>query len=383
MSTAALSPVPTPDPTRRSAEFEADLDRLRETMVTWPETYVVGRLTRAVQRIPLGRPMTAVQRVMGAAVAIALRLLVPVVVTTATASWAGAPVWTWFGIALFHGAMEASWGVAVADPFLEKQVVALPAALERAADLRRLIDFTNQRWRARFYAPAAVAIALLILAAAALVAPDSLRAVHPGSLGLIALVLYEFGEERAMRFLYFRLYRDESRYPHRLSWLSPADSPAVQGLLSLWRKLTVINAVGLTMDFIFVVLLLAPDSVSALLAPIVGFALAAVVFDTVAILTVRTSVQRIVQHTRGSALESLRQRIEGLEPRTRELTTAESEELRALLATYAAVRESSTGPSGSETLGHALSALAIPALAFFLAVMAEVYAERLLDQFLP
>lgn len=383
MSTAALSPVPSPEPAPRSPQFEADLERLRHIMITWPQTYLVGRLAHAVLRLPTDRPMTPAQRVLGGVFVIALRLLVPVGVTTATSSWVGAPVWTWFVIAAFHGAIEASWGIGVTDPFLEKQVVALPATLERGADLRRLIDFTNQRWRARFYAPVAVAIALLILAAAALVAPDSLRAVHPGSLALIALVLYEFGEERAMRFLYFRLYRHESRYPHRLSWLSPADSPAVQGMLSLWRKLTVANALSLTVDFIFVVLLLAPDSLSALLAPIAGFALAAVVFDTVAMLTVRTSVQRIVQHTRDAALESLRQRIEGLEPRTRELTPAESEELQALLATYAAVRESPTGPSGSETFGHAISALAIPGLAFFLAVMVEVYAERLLDQLLP
>lgn len=383
MSTATISPVPTPDPESRRPQFEADLEQLRHVMTAWPQTYLVGRVTRALLRLTPDQPMKPAQRVLGGVLVIALRLLVPVVVTAATSSWVGAPVWTWLGIAAFHGAVEASWGVGVVDPFLEKQVVALPATLERGADLRRLIEFTNQRWRARFYAPVAVAIALLILAAAALVAPDNLRAVHPGSLALIALVLYEFGEERAMRFLYFGLYRHESRYPHRLSWLSPAESPPVQGLMGLWRKLSVVNAVSLTVDFIFVVILLAPDSLPALLGPIAGFALAAVVFDTASMLTVRTSVQRIVRHTRDAALASLRERIEGLEPRKRDLTPAESEELQALLATYAAVREAPTGPSGSETFGHAVSALAIPAFAFFLAVMVEVYAERLLDQLLP
>jgi hypothetical protein len=352
-------------------------------MVTWPETYLVGRLTRAVLRIPLGRPMTAVQRVMGGAVAIALRLLLPVVVTTVTASWADAPFWTWMGIAAFHGVAEASWGAGVVDPFFQRQVVALPATLEREADLRSLNDFTDRRWRARYYAPVAVVIVLLMLAAGALVAPDDMGALHPGNLAMIALVLYEFGEERAMRFLYFGLYGHEARYPHRLSWLSPADDPAVQGLLALWRKLTVANGIALAVDFIFVVLLVAPDSLTALLAPIAGFALVSVVFDVASVLNVRRSVQRIVRRTRDDALTSLRERIEGLEPRTRELTPAESEEIQALLATYAAVREAPTGPSGPETLGHALSALAIPALAFFLAVMAEVYAERLLDQLLP
>jgi hypothetical protein len=327
--------------------------------------------------------MTTTRRVLGGAIAIALRLLVPVVVTTATSSWVAAPIWTWFGIAAFHGALEAWWGAGVADPFFHEQSILLPATLERETDLRRLVDFTDRRWRARYYVPVAVVIAILILAAGALVAPDDLRAVHPGSLALIGLVLYEFGEERAMRFLYFGLYRHESRFPHRLSWLSPADSPAVQSLLGLWRKLTVVNAAGLTVDFIFVVLLVAPDSLPALLAPIAGFALAAAVLDTASLLTVRTSVQRIVRHTRDAALESLCERIEGLEPRKRELTPAESEQLRALLATYAVVHDAPTGPGGGETFGHAVTALAIPALAFFLAVMAEVYAERLLSQFLP
>lgn len=126
-----------------------------------------------------------------------------------------------------------------------------------------------------------------------------------------------------------------------------------------------------------------PDSLTALLAPIAGFALAAIIFDTASWLSVRRSVQRIVRHTRDATLESLRERIERIGPREKELTPAESEQLQGLLATYAAVRDAPTGPSGAETFGHAVTALAIPALTFFLAVMAEVYAERLLDQILP
>ena len=383
MSAAALSPVPPREPDPRSPEFEADLARLREVMITWPQTYLVGRLTSALLRLPAGQPRTTAQRVRGGAVAIALRLLVPVAAMALTSSWAGAPVWMWLGITAFHGILEASWGAGVVDPFFQRHVIALPATLERHADLRRLLDFTTQRWRARYYAPVAVMIALLVLAAGALVAPGGLRTLHPGSLALIALVLYEFGEERAMRFLYFGLYEHESRYPHRLSWLSPADDPAVQAMLSLWRKVTVGNGIGLAMDFIFVVLLVAPDSLPALLAPIAGFALAAVVLDTASLLSVRRSLQRIVRNNQDATLGSLRERIEGLEPRGKQLTPAESEELRALLATYAAVRDAPTGPSGAETFGHAVTALAIPALTFFLAVMAEVYAERLLDQILP
>jgi hypothetical protein len=39
-----------------------------------------------------------------------------------------------------------------------------------------------------------------------------------------------------------------------------------------------------------------------------------------------------------------------------------------------------TSPSGEQTLRRALGALTIPAVGFLLAVLAEVYAEHLLDQ---
>lgn len=48
--------------------------------------------------------------------------------------------------------------------------------------------------------------------------------------------------------------RGSTHRSHRLSWLSPADSPAVQGMLGLWRKLTVVNGVGLTVDFFLAVM---------------------------------------------------------------------------------------------------------------------------------
>ena len=102
-----------------------------------------------------------------------------VLITTATSSWVAAPLWTWFGIAAFHGSLEAWWGADVADPFFDEQSVLMPATLEREADLRRLVDFTERRWRARYYVPVAVVIAVLILAAGAVVAPDDVVALPP------------------------------------------------------------------------------------------------------------------------------------------------------------------------------------------------------------
>jgi hypothetical protein len=130
-------------------------------------------------------------------------------------------------------------------------------------------------------------------------------------------------------------------------------------------------------------ILIAPVSTDLLLAPLAGIALIGLGLTLTSVISLRRSEQRIVRQTRDVTPESLRERIESLEPRKRELTPTESEQLQALLSTYAAVRTAPTGPSGAQTFGHAVTTLAIHALTFFLVVMSEVYAERLLDQLLP
>lgn len=384
MSMAAISPLPTPEPpeTPRSAQFEADLAHLRRAMIAWMWSTLIYRVIQVI----LGRAPyhveTAAQRVAMGVVATALRFLVPVAATTLTWSWAGAPLWTWLGITVFLAAFDV-WGTQTASERSLERAAALPAAIDHDADLRELVDFTRRWWRLRIFAPAAVAIALIVLAAAALVAPDDFRALHPGSLALLAYILYEYGESASMRIIFFTFYVKESRYLHRLSWHNPFDSPPIQILLGIWRGTSFGGGIMATMAFVIAVILIGPGSLTALLAPIAGLALVSFVLDTVSVLSARRSVQRIVRHTRDATLDRLRRRIDTFEPRLEDLTPQESEQLRNLMATYAAVRAAPTGPSGSETLGHALTALAIPALAFFLAVMAEVYAERFLDQLLP
>ena len=382
MSVAALSPLPPPGPAPRSAEFEADLARLRTAMLAWIWSGLIYRLIQLVLHRPIYLVVTTAQRVSFGVVATFLRLLVPVVATTVTASWRGAPVWTWLGIAVFCAATDV-YGTRVGSESSLERTIALPAVIDRDVDLRELVHFIGRWWRLRIFAPAAVGIALAVLAATALVAPDEFRDLHPGSLALLGYLLYEFGESESMRMIYFMLYVRESRYVHRLSWLSPFDSPPVQSLLSIWRQTAVGGGVMMTMTFILAVILIAPTSVTVLLAPVAGFTLVALVLDAASVMSVRTSVQRIVGHTRDATLARLRHRIDSFEPRLEDLTPQEYAQLTDLIATYAAAREAPTGPSRAQSLGHAVTALAIPALAFFLAVMSEVYAERLLDQFLP
>jgi hypothetical protein len=376
------TPEPLETPEARSPKFEADLARLREAMIAWMWSGLVYQLARIVLRRPLWHVTTTPQRLWLWLVGTLLRLLVPVVATTVTMSWRAAPVWIWLGIAALSAAGDA-WGTGVGSEASLARAVALPAVVDRDEDLSELVDFTRRWWRLRIVAPAAVVIALVVLGATALVAPDEFRALHPGSLALLGYLLYEYGESATMRIIYFALFVRESRYLHRLSWLDPLGSPPVQTLLSIWRVTAVGGAVGATATFIIAVVLIGPGSLTVILAPVAGLALVTLVVDTISVVNVRKSIQRIVRHTRDATLHRLRRRIDGFEPRIEDLWPQESEQLRDLIATYAAVRAAPTGPSGAETFGHALTALAIPALAFFLAVMAEVYAERLLDQLLP
>lgn len=382
MSLSALNPLPVPEQAPRSAAFEADLARLRQAMVTWMWSGLIYRLLALLLRRPPWHVVTTAQRLALGVVGTFLRLLVPVVAATITMSWRGAPFWTWLGIAAFAAAFDA-WGTGMGSEASMERTVALSAVIDRDADLRELVDFTRRWWRLRIFAPAAVVIALVVLGATALVAPDEFRALHPGSLALLGYLLYEYGESVSMRIIFFAAFVRESRYPHRLSWLDPFGSPPVQTLLSIWRQTAFGGGLMATVTFIVAVILIGPGSLTVLLAPVAGLALVSFVLDTVSVLSVRRGVQRIVRHTRDAALDRLRRRIDSFEPRLEDLTPKESEQLRDLIATYAAVREAPTGPSGAETFGHAVTALAIPALAFFLAVMSEVYAERVLDQLLP
>ena len=382
MSLSALSSLAPTEPTPRSAEFEADLAHLRQATIAWMWSGLVYELVRLILHRRIYHVVTTAQRLALGLVVIFLRLLVPIVATALTTSWAGAPVWTWIGIVVFAATFDV-FGTHVGSEASLERAVALPAVIDRDSDLRELLDFTRRWWRLRIVVPGAVVIALVVLGSTALLAPDEFRALHPGSLALLAYFLYDYGESASMRIIYYTLYVRESRYLHRLSWFDPFHSPPVQTLLSLWRQTAMGGGVGATTTFIIAVILIGPGSLTVLLAPVAGLALVSLVLDTISVLSVRRSVQRIVRHTRDATLDRLRHRIDGFEPRLEDLTPQESEQLRDLIATYAAVREAPTGPSGAETFGHAVTALAIPALALFLAVMAEVYAERLLDQLLP
>jgi hypothetical protein len=376
--------------TQRSPEFEADLVRLHESVtrlqnsMTSPTNWLSRWLEPRLLGFSWQQVHTARQVILDGCLTVGIYLVIPVLATTVTWSWASAPVWTWVGVAVLFGAFElvSTRLAGESAPGIEG-LLQLPAAIDREADLREVIDATERSWRARFFAPPAAVLTVGILAAAALRDPAAFWGLHVGTLAMLTLLVYEFTEAMVSVLLSVRLFRVESRFAHRLSWLDPLASPPVQAVLHTWfagvgpgSPLVVVYGLAVT-------ILIAPLSLDLLIVPLGGIALIGLVLVLASLVSLRRSIQRIVEHAKDATLESLRERIESLEPGTRELTPHEAERLRALLATYDVVREAPTGPTSGQALVHAVTALAIPALTFLLAVMSEVYAERILDQVLP
>jgi hypothetical protein len=374
----------------RSPEFEADLVRLHEAVMRMQDsmTSPTSRLAVWLEPRVLGfrwqQVHTLRQMLLYAAFVIGVYLVAPVVATTVTWSWAGAPVWTWLAVAALFGAFTLLSTRLAGESSPAVGGLLQPAtALENEADLHELIAAAQRSWRARYYALPALSLTVAILALSAGRDPAAFWAIHPGTLVMLALLVYEFTEAMVGVLVSMRLFAAEARFPHRLSWLDPLASRPVQAMLHTWFAGLGPGSPLIVPYALAVAVLVAPISVDLLFVPLGGVALVGLLFVLVSLLSLRHSLHRIVRHAKEATLETLRERIERLEPAERDLTADESQRLRALLETYAAVRAAPTSPSGAQTLGHALTALAIPALAFFLAVLAEVYAERLLDQLLP
>jgi hypothetical protein len=200
---------------------------------------------------------------------------------------------------------------------------------------------------------------------------------------LLGILAYEVGE-----FVFFGpgfmvpfLLR-EGRYDHRLPWLYPADAEPVRRTVHAWAGWVFVGGIAITVYVVFAALLVLP-SWQVATAAVALFTVVGYLSTFASYFAVRSCVRSIAGRIRDRHLQQLRHRVEAIEPRLDRLSGAEAEELQYLVGVYAMVRDMPATPSTFETLGHAAKALVIPTLAFFLAVLSEVYAERLLDQVLP
>lgn len=368
----------------RSDGYWADLAWLsRPPIAFWPTAMARDRLLHIVLRGPV-QVLSRAQALVAWIAITGLRLLAPFVVTTVAGAWAGAPYWRWITIAALLATSDVSSIRYMHQTTKVDGFTSLTAVIDRDEDLHEYVRVARRWSSVPVIVAGTVVLVTAVLAACALLAPGELRAVHVGSLTLLAVVLYDFGEAVTVSVLAIAPFAlKEAHYPHRLSWLNPLDSPPVQQMVHAWGHAMVLLGWSTAIYFVLALVLLEPDSITALMAPIAGFALVALMVTIGGLVAIRSGVRSIVRLTCDQTLQRLQHQIDQYEPRLEKLTADEWRQLEGLIATYQAAREAPTSPSGEQTLGRALGALAIPAAGFLLAVLAEVYAERLLDQLMP
>ena len=356
---------------------KAALSDLHRVLTTMPYL-VFGLVMFAVRHSP--GALTVRQMVRAAAFSTGLRLLVPVAATTVAVAWADAPLWRWAVIAVLLALGDVYSLRRLRASFPLEHLTALVGALEHETDARRLVSYARRWFRMRVNAPISLVIALLILGVSMIADPHGLTSIHVGSAAMLMTVLYEFSE------IFFALscttvfLRTESRYPHRLSWQSPADTPVIRRVLGAWGDMAVMSSMTVSVYMVLVMVLVAPGTTTFLVVLVAAMTLSGYLATIVSDIGIRSSIRTIVRRHKEVTLERLQRRIDDFGPRIGDLTPTDSERLQGLLRVFAAIRDAPASPSRSETIGHAVTALAVPGIGFFLAVLAEVYAERLLTQ---
>jgi hypothetical protein len=319
----------------------------------------------------------------------AVRLAVPFIVTALVGEWAGVPWWSWSLIAVGLGMADAMATSQHPPPhesdrpsvFLEDMTGLVPT-IEREEDLRQLAAFTRRWYRPRVSSAVAASVAAAMLLACFLAAPEGLRELPAGSIAMLVILLYDFGEMTFFNLFSWPFIVREARYDHHLFWASPVDSRPVQQEIRVWATMQNLLGITVTLFLVLTVVLVTWDS--PLVLPLAaGFIVMGymTIFGTMA--GVRSSVRRIVARIRDKNLAALQSRIDAFGPRVSDLSPEEAEQVQQLINLHNTIRDSPVTPRSRRTIMHAASALVIPTILFFLTVFSEVYAERILDTILP
>jgi hypothetical protein len=258
---------------------------------------------------------------------------------------------------------------------------ALLPRIEREADLRDLADYVRRTFRLTVASAVGGIVAAGLLAAGWLLAPTALSEVPPGSIALLAFVLYDFGVMSANPFDW-TLIRRQARYDHHLFWASPVDTPEVQRAMrmtTIWGLAT-----GMWVTIYLLLTLVLVSWGSPLVTPLaVGFIALGYLATFGSAMGGRAAIQQIVHRSRLRRLEALQHRLEAFESRLAELPPEEAEQAKHLIELHATVRDAPTTPSAANTLVHASAGLIVPTIAFLITVFGEVSAARLLEAVLP
>jgi hypothetical protein len=259
---------------------------------------------------------------------------------------------------------------------------ALVGTIEREHDVRQLAAFVRRWYRLPVSAVVSAGVALTILLTCILAVPDGVRALPVGSVAVLALLLYDFGELAFQNLFAVPFMARVADFDHRLFWASPVDSVEVRGAMRVWATMQFMVGIGVTLSLMLAIVVVGLDS--ALLLPLAAsFVLWGYLTTFASMLGVRSSVRRIVERIRDRNLAEVQRRIDALGPRFADLPHEDAQRLEHLITLHNAIRVAPTSPGTSQTLVHAAVALIIPTTMFVVTVFGEVLAERLLEGVLP
>lgn len=375
-------PEPEPETPHPSPAIAADAQAIREWLFS-PVNDADARLGVMLSRasgVPETSRLGAVLVGVGAG---AIRFLLPLLGGLLAGELGQSPVGSWALIAGLLGTVQVAASLHSQNAEIQSGIFGLVDTLEHEGDAHDLLDFTRRRWRVTITTVFGAAVSVISLVAIAIAAPAAFDALPVGSTVLLGILAFSLGE---LAYLYVSFMPGflarVARADHTLFWLSPLDSEPVRRTLQAAGS--AVGAVGLLVTLTIVLSAMVVGLDSPLVLPVVAtFTTVGYLAVGICLMSIRRSVGTLTRRVRDRHLAVLQDRIAGYGHRLGSLTPAENDELRHLVETYRSVRDAPTDPRASETFGHAARALLIPTLGFLLAVMSEVYAERLLDQLLP
>jgi hypothetical protein len=390
LSPAATEASPPEESTRQNEAIQAGVEEIRRRYGSDVTSVSLRLEDRIGRRLGLA-PLSAGAAVFAGLTGVVIRLAAALLVTGLAGQWAGIPWGRWALILACFGLYDAQQPHTTppldVEPKPENRRIlagwtALLPTIARESDVADLAAFTRRWLRLAPAAATGVAVAAVMLLGCWRVAPTALSELHPGSVVLMAFLLYDFGAVLVYGELFWwALIRRESEYDHQLFWASPGDSPEVRTARQKMPGQSLLFGGAVTLLFVLVLVLTSWDS--PLVLPLgVGFLVIGYLTMIGVALGDRAAIRRIIERSRDQQLDRVQQQIEPYRSRYTHLTPQETEQLRGLLDLHKEIRDAPSTAT-THTLWRTLAGLLLPTLVFALTVLAEVSAERLLDAILP
>ena len=374
-----------------SIEFQAELEELRRFFAS-DEGMVLVRLEDRLRRRLGISPLGVGATLLIGLTAVGIRLAPALLATAVFGEWTEIPWGRWVVVLVFFGVVDAMTSLVNrpmdmpssrwAGTFTEGWSALLPT-LEQESALHDLATFTKDRFRTSLIALIGLAGSAAMLIASWLFAPDAMSELSAGTVVLLALLLYHFCEAVVpAQILQSAFVGRETRHEHRLFWASPVDTPQVEAALRMGVGFWFMNGVWISLYLVMTVTLVSWES-PAVVPLAIGYFLIGYVLTIGATIYQRSCIQRIVETSRARSLGLLRRRIEAFGPPSAELDAEDTERLHRLIELHNLVRDAPTTPAPTRSIVRAVAGLILPTIMFLITVFGEVYAERVLDMFLP